>query len=224
MTTILVVEDDQELCELFCTVLEENGYIALTASNGEQALTVLENKHVDLIVSDIMMPKMDGYQLTKSLRDANYTLPILMVTARESMADKQQGFLAGTDDYMVKPVDVNELVWRIAALLRRSRIVGAKQLSVGGTALDGDALTVTDGEEEILLPQKEFLILFKLLSSVGRIFTRRQIIDEIWGPDFDGDAHTLEVHISRLRDRFRNNADFEIITVRGLGYKAVKRK
>lgn len=223
MTTILVVEDDQELRELFCTVLEGNGYSALSASNGEEALEVLDNKHIDLIVSDIMMPKMDGYRLTKALRDANYSLPILMITARESMADKQQGFLAGTDDYMVKPVDVNEMIWRIAALLRRSRIAGARQLTVGSTFLDGDSLTVTSNEEEILLPQKEFHLLFKLLSSVGRIFTRRQIIDEVWGLDFDGDAHTLEVHISRLRDRFRNNADFEIVTVRGLGYKAVKK-
>ncbi len=223
MPTILVVEDDRELRELFCTVLADHGYAALPASDGEAALAALEDRHVDLIVSDVMMPKMDGYQLTSALRNANLTLPILLITARDTLADKRQGFHAGTDDYMVKPVDVNEMLWRVEALLRRSQIVNARKMTVGGTTLDGDSLCVRCGGAETELPQKEFHLLFKLLYSAGRILTRRQIIDDIWGLDFDGDPHTLEVHISRLRDRFRDNADFEIVTVRGLGYKAVKK-
>lgn len=222
MFNILVVEDDKELRELFCTVLTENHYHALPAQNGEQALTILEHNYVDLMISDIMMPKMNGYELTKALRDAHYTLPILMITAKSQMSDKKEGFLSGTDDYMIKPVDVNEMLWRIAALLRRTQNINERKLKLGTATLDCDSLTVTIGDEETILPQKEFFLLFKLLSSTGRIFTRRQIIDEIWGMDFDGDDHTLEVHISRLRERFKNNSVFEIVTVRGLGYKAVK--
>ncbi|MDO4572012.1 MAG: response regulator transcription factor [Clostridia bacterium] len=223
MFNILVVEDDRELRELFCTVLTENGYRALSAGSGEQALDMLKHHYVDLIISDIMMPLMDGYELTRELREAKYTMPILMVTAKDRMSDKKEGFLAGTDEYMVKPVDVNEMLWRVAALLRRSQSISDRTLSIGATTLDCDSLTVISAEGETVLPQKEFFLLFKLLSFTGRIFTRRQIIDEIWGVDFDADPHTLEVHISRLRERFKNNADFSIVTVRGLGYKAVKR-
>lgn len=223
MFHILVVEDDKELRELFCTVLSENGYEPVAAANGEDALQIMEHSYIDLIISDIMMPKMDGLELIKILREANYTLPILIITAKDGMNDKQAGFRAGTDDYMVKPIDVNEMLWRISALLRRSQIIHERRISIGGSLLDLDTLTVTTGEEEILLPQKEFLLLFKLLSSLNRIFTKRQIMDEIWGMDSDADPHTLEVHISRLRERFKTNADFEIITVRGLGYKAVKK-
>lgn len=223
MFAILVVEDDRELLELFCTVLSDNGYKALPSRNGKAALEVLDHEYVDLMISDIMMPIMDGYELTRELRSAGYTLPILMITAKGQLSDKQLGFRAGTDDYMVKPVDVNEMLWRIEALLRRSQIVNQRTLQINGTSLNCDTLSVVSDEREVTLPQKEFYLLYKLASSIGRIFTRRQIMDEIWGMDFVGDEHTLDVHIGRLRERFRDNPDFEIVTVRGLGYKLVSR-
>lgn len=223
MFNILVVEDDRELREMFCLVLSDHGYNALPAENGERALEVMEHQVVDLIISDVMMPKMDGYELTRALREVHDTTPVLMITAKGQQADKREGFLAGTDDYMVKPVDVNEMLWRVAAILRRVQSIHERSLKVGQTVLDCDSLTVRTPQGDAVLPQKEFYLLFKLLSSPGRIFTRRQIIDEIWGLDSESDPHTLEVHISRLRERFRQNADFEIVTVRGLGYKAVKK-
>jgi len=223
MFTILVVEDDLELSELFCMVLQNNGYNAIAAHDGEEALAVLDNTYVDLLVSDVMMPRLDGYALTRALREAGFHLPILMITAKETLADKRQGFQAGTDDYMVKPVDVNEMLWRVEALLRRSKINYERRTTLGGTLFDCDTLAVTKNEQEIILPKKEFFLLFKLVSSPNRIFTRRQLMDEIWGIDSETDPHTLEVHINRLRERFRDNDDFEIVTVRGLGYKVVKR-
>ena len=223
MFNILVVEDDRELNELFCTVLADNGYHPLPARDGRQALKLLDENYIDLMISDIMMPGMDGYQLTRELREANYSLPILMITAKNRMADKKTGFEAGTDDYMIKPVDINEMLWRVAALLRRSQQIHERRLTVGSTLLDYDSLSVKTPEGDAILPQKEFFVLYKLLSSAGKIFTRRQIIDEVWGVDFESDPHTLEVHISRLRERFRGNPDFEMVTVRGLGYKAVRR-
>jgi len=222
MFHILIVEDDKELRELFCTVLSDNSYTPIPAKNGEEALEVLDHQHVDLMISDIMMPEMDGYELTRELRDAGYTMPILMITAKSGMADKREGFRVGTDDYMVKPVNVNEMIWRVEALLRRSQIISERKIQLGGTVFDCDSLTVTFQDEEYDLPQKEFFLLYKLVSSPNRIFTRRQIMDEIWGLDSEADPHTLVVHISRLRERFKNNPDFEIVTVRGLGYKAVK--
>lgn len=221
MFNILVAEDDRELRELFCTVLSENGYRPIPVGNGEEALRTLDHTHVDLIISDIMMPVMDGFELTQVLREANYTTPILIITAKSGMRDKREGFRSGTDDYMVKPVDVNEMLWRVEALLRRSRTISEKKVTIGSTLFNYDAFTVSTGGEEILLPQKEFSLLYKLVSSINRIFTKQQILDEIWGMDSDVDPHTLEVHISRLRERFRENPDFEIVTVRGLGYKAV---
>ncbi|SCJ40321.1 Heme response regulator hssR [uncultured Eubacterium sp.] len=223
MFNILVVEDDRDLRELFCTVLVDHGYTAIPAADGEEALDILDSSYVDLIISDIMMPKMDGYALTKTLREANFMMPVLMITARESPADKREGFRAGTDDYMVKPIDVNEMIWRVEALLRRSQIVSERKAKIGQTLFDCDTLTVTANGTELELPQKEFFLLYKLVASPGRIFTRRQIMDEIWGMDSDTDTHTLDVHISRLRERFKENPDFDIVTVRGLGYKVVKK-
>lgn len=188
MFQILVVEDGRELRELFCAVLADNGYTAISAQDGAAALDVLDGANVDLIISDVMMPRVDGFELVRSLREAGYTVPVLLITARESAADKREGFRAGTDDYMVKPIDVNEMVWRVAEL-----------------------------------PQKEFYLLYKLAASPNRIFTRRQILDDVWGPDSEADPHTLDVHISRLRERFKDSPDFEIVTVRGLGYKVVER-
>ena len=221
MVTILVVEDDAELCELFRVALEADGFSVCAAGNGQEALEVLGARRVDLVVCDVMMPVMDGFELTRSLRRAGFDLPILMITAKGELADKREGFRAGVDDYVVKPVDIDEMVWRVEALLRRARIASERQLLVGDTLLDADALSVRRGEEEATLPQKEFNLLFKLLSSPGRVFTRRQLLDDVWGPDAVESQHTLDVHISRLRERFRANPDFEIVTVRGLGYKGV---
>lgn len=223
MFNILVVEDDLNLNKLFCTVLTKNGYHALSAADGEKALLLLDSEFVDLIISDIMMPNMDGYELTKSLRDANFNIPILMITARESFEDKQKGFLVGTDDYMVKPIDVNEMILRVGALFRRAKIINDRKIEFGNTLLDYDSLTVTYNGEETLLPAKEFSLLYKLLFYPNKIFTRQQLMDEIWGMDTETDERTIDVHINRLRERFRKCDDFEIITVRGLGYKAVKK-
>jgi len=206
-----------------CAVLRQNGFETLQAGDGVTALDVMDKEHVDLAVLDLMMPNMDGYELTKQLRSAWETLPILMVTAKQEPGDKRQGFLAGTDDYMTKPVDEQEMVLRIKALLRRAQIASDHKLSLGGMTLDYDALTVSRETESITLPQKEFQLLFKLLSNTGMIFTRLQLMDEIWGMESETDDHTLNVHINRLRDRFRDWPEFEIMTVRGLGYKAVKK-
>ncbi|TCZ75082.1 response regulator transcription factor [Paenibacillus albiflavus] len=222
MFNILVVEDDKKLRQLFCTVLTRNGYRALPAEDGQDALTLLDKEYVDLIISDIMMPHMDGYELTRTLREANFNLPILMVTAKENFADKQRGFLVGIDDYMVKPIDVNEMILRVGALLRRAKIVSDHQIECGNTLLDYDSLTVSQHGDSILLPQKEFYLLYKLLSYPNKIFTKQQLMDTIWGMDSESDEHTVVVHINRLRERFKANTDFEIVTVRGLGYKAVK--
>ncbi|MNO42502.1 Heme response regulator HssR [compost metagenome] len=222
MFNILVVEDDSKLRQLFCTVLTRNGYRAMPAVNGEDALTVLDKEYIDLMICDIMMPQMDGYELTRTLRDNNNNLPVLMVTARETFADKQQGFLVGIDDYMVKPINVNEMLLRVGALLRRAKIISERRIEWGGTVLDYDSLTVNQGQESILLPQKEFYLLYKLISYPNKIFTKQQLMDEIWGMDTESDEHTVVVHINRLRERFRESTDFEIVTVRGLGYKAVK--
>ena len=221
MATILVVEDDMELLDLFQTVLENENYIVISATNGLQALDIVSNQTIDLIVSDVMMPQMDGFEMIKLLRLGNFTMPILLITALGGIMNKKQGFRVGTDDYMVKPIDVNEMIWRIDALLRRSKIDAETILNIGNTTLNQDALTITYNNTTTELPQKEFQLLFKLLSSMNKIYTRRQIFDDIWGMESDTDLHTLDVHISRLRSRLKDNNDFKITTVRGLGYKAV---
>ncbi|ETT55602.1 response regulator transcription factor [Paenibacillus sp. FSL P4-0338] len=223
MFTILVVEDDAKLRQLFCTVLTRQGYRAVPAMNGEDALEMLDKEYIDLMICDIMMPVMDGFELTRMLRDNNSQLPVLMVTARETFADKQQGFLVGIDDYMVKPVNVNEMILRVGALLRRAKIISERKIEWAETVLDYDTLTVIQEPESIVLPQKEFYLLYKMISYPNKIFTKQQLMDEIWGMDSESDEHTVVVHINRLRERFRDNPDFEIVTVRGLGYKAVKR-
>ena len=223
MFQIMVVEDDTNTRRLMETVLKQHGYQPILACDGMEALEKMESRHVDLIVLDLMMPRMDGYEFTRTLRDSGSDIPILMVTAKETPQDKKKGFIIGTDDYMVKPVDEEEMILRIAALLRRARIVSERSLTVGSTTLSYDAMTVQSMGRTLTLPKKEFLLLFKLLSYPGRIFTRRQLMDEIWDLDSESDERTVDVHINRLRDRFRGNADFEIQTVRGLGYKAVLR-
>ena len=223
MFHILVVEDNADMRELFCTVLSDSGYQCLPAADGVEALEIMDKAYVDLIVADIMMPNMDGYELTKAVRDAKMELPILMVTAKDQFDDMQKGFRAGTDDYMVKPINVKELVLRVEALLRRAKIQSEKKITVGSTVLDYDALTVTIRGEETILPQKEFYLLYKLLSYPNKIFTRPQLMDEIWGMFSETDERTVNTHINRLRERFADCRDFEIVTVRGLGYKAVKK-
>ena len=226
MFRILVVEDDVNTRKLMQAVLSQNGYEPVPAADGVEALDILDKKHIDLILLDIMMPRMDGYEFTEIIRGNQMLrdIPILMVTARETPADKRKGFLIGTDDYMVKPVDEDEMILRIAALLRRSRIVNEHRLLVGGTLLDYDSFSVSSEGYISELPRKEFLLLYKLLSYPGKIFTRRQLMDEIWDMDSDTDERTVDVHINRLRDRFKGNPDFDIVTVRGLCYKAMRRQ
>ena len=221
MFHIMVVEDDAHTRRLMEAVLEQNGYFPIAACDGVEALDVLEHQHVDLIVLDVMMPRMDGFTFLKTLRDGGCDLPVLMVTAKETLADKKRGFLAGVDDYMVKPMDEEEMILRVAALLRRARIANEHRLTVGSTVLDYDAMTVSHAGKTESLPPKEFWLLFKLLSYQNKIFTRRQLMDELWDMESESDERTVDVHINRLRERFKENNDFEIVTVRGLGYKAV---
>lgn len=223
MFRILVAEDDAELQQLFCRVLTRHGFTVTGVSDGVAALEVLERDYIDLIVSDIMMPRMDGYTLVQGLREAGNTTPVLMITAKDSFQDMQFGFLSGADDYMVKPVNVNELILRINALLRRAQMVADRRQTLGNTTFEFDSFSVLSGGAQAILPQKEFLLLYKLVSSPGHIFTRQQLMDDIWGMESQTDPRTVDVHINRLRDRFRGNPDFEIVTVRGIGYKAVKR-
>lgn len=223
MFHIMVVEDDANTRKLMCTVLKQGGYEPVPAKDGLEALDILDKKYIDLIVLDIMLPGMNGYDLTRTIRDSGSELPVLMVTAREAKADKITGFISGTDDYMVKPVDEDELLLRIAALLRRSKIVSEHRLTVGKTVLDYDSFTVTRDGKSMELPNKEFMLIYKLLSYKDKIFTRRQLIDELWDMETESDERTVDVHINRLREKFRDNEDFEIITVRGLGYKAVEK-
>lgn len=223
MFNILVVDDDKNTRKLLNAVLKSNGYLPFLAVNGMEALDVLDKQHIDLMIVDIMMPNMDGYELTKQLRDCKYTLPILMVTAKQLQEDKRQGFLMGTDDYMTKPVDEIEMLLRIKALLRRSKIVSDHKIAIGEVTLDYNTLTVSRGKNIQTLPPKEFYLLYKLLSYPSKIFTRIQLMDEIWGMDVDSADNTVNVHINRLRNRFEAYPEFEIITVRGLGYKVVQK-
>lgn len=224
MYHIMVVEDDQNARRLMGAVLTRYGYEPILARDGVEALEIMDQKHVDLIVLDVMMPRMDGYAFTHTLRTAGCTIPILMVTARETQEDKKRGFIIGADDYMVKPVDEEEMILRIAALLRRSQIAGERKLTVGQTTFFYDSLSVKTPSGMMELPQKEFMLIFKLLSYPNKIYTRRQLMDEIWDMDSESDERTVDVHVSRVRERFRDNTDFEILTVRGLGYKAVTKK
>lgn len=222
MFRILVVEDDRGARRLTEDVLLDAGYEPITASNGLEALDIMERKHIDLIVLDVMMPEMDGFELLQQLRCSGFDLPVLIVTAKQTLPDKKQGLRLGADDYMVKPVDEEEMLLRISALLRRAQAITERKLTIGSTVLTYDNYSIERGGEIAELPKKEFLLLYKLLSNPNKTFTRRQLMDEIWDLDSDSDEHTVVVHVNRLRERFRTNPDFEIITVRGLGYKAVR--
>lgn len=222
MLKILIAEDDRELRQLFSHVLTKNGYAVKDVSNGKEALDAMDNDYFDLVITDIMMPVLDGYELVRQLRDTGNITPVLMITAKDAFDDMSQGFVSGTDDYMVKPVNVNEMLLRVKALLRRAQMINDRRQVVGNTVMELDSLTVTTDTESMVLPQKEFMLLYKMLSYPGKIFTRNQLMDEIWGYDNESDTHTVDVHIGRLRERFRNNTDFKIVTMRGVGYKVVK--
>ena len=222
MFKILIAEDDRELRQLFQHVLTKNGYAVTGVSNGEEAMDAIDAGYYDLIISDIMMPKMDGYQLVRALREAGLTIPVMMITAKDAFDDMRMGFLSGSDDYMVKPVNVNEMVLRVGALLRRAQLANERRQVIGNTVLECDSLSVHSGKETMTLPQKEFMLLYKMVSFPGRIFTRQQLMDDIWGYSSETDTHTVDVHIGRLRERFRDNPDVKIVTMRGVGYKVVK--
>lgn len=222
MFKILIAEDDGELRQLFQHVLTKNGYSVKGVSNGQEALDALTQDYCDLIISDIMMPVMDGYQLVRTLRDSGDRIPVLMITAKDSFDDMRTGFQSGIDDYMVKPINVNEMVLRVGALLRRAQMINDRRQVIGNTVLECDSLTVTTNGSSMFLPQKEFMLLYKMAAFPGKIFTRQQLMDDIWGYDSETDTHTVDVHIGRLRERFRDNPDFKIVTIRGVGYKVEK--
>ena len=215
MLKILIAEDDRELRQLFSHVLVKNGYTVTGVSNGKEALDALDRDFYDLILSDIMMPVMDGYALVQQLREVGNTTPVMMITAKDAFDDMRLGFQSGVDDYMVKPININEMVLRVGALLRRAQMIHDRRQVIGNTTLECDCLTVTTEGESVIL-------LYKMAAFPGKIFTRQQLMDEIWGYDSDSDTHTVDVHIGRLRDRFRDNTDFKIVTIRGVGYKVVK--
>ena len=221
MFNILIVEDDKNLRKLIVTCLKKNNYNTYEAFNGNEALEVLDQNYVDLIISDVMMPEMDGFQLIKELRDCKYKTPILLITAKSDIKDKKQGFLLGADDYMVKPINIEELLLRVHVLLRRSQSANERKIRAGDLILDYDQLSVTKKEKVYFLAQKEFLLLYKLLSTPDTIFTRQELIEEIWGLESESDYRTIDVHIKRIREKMYDVHDFEIVTIRGVGYKGI---
>ncbi len=222
MLKILIAEDDRELRRLFAHVLIKNGYTVREVTNGQEALEAMDGDFFDMVISDVMMPVMDGYAFVQALRDAGNTTPVMMITAKDAFDDMRLGFQSGSDDYMVKPVNVNEMVLRVGALLRRAQMINERRQTLGNTVLEYDTFTVSDHNGSTVLPQKEFMLLYKMASYPGKIFTRQQLMDDVWGYDSESDSHTVDVHIGRLRERFRDNQDFKIVTMRGVGYKVVK--
>lgn len=221
MFNILVVEDDKNLRKLIKTYLQKSKYNTYEATNGEEALNVLDQNYIDLIVSDIMMPQMDGYELIKSLREAKYNVPILIITAKSEIEDKKEGFLLGADDYMVKPINVEEMLLRIQVLLKRSKSASEKKIQISSLTLNYNQLSVEKGEKIYNLAQKEFYLLYKLLSTPNTIFTRQELIEEVWGLESDSEYRTVDVHIKRIREKMKDVEEFEIVTIRGIGYKAI---
>jgi DNA-binding response OmpR family regulator len=222
MFHILVVDDDRSTRLFMRAFLEAEHYTVSLAANGVEALDLMEKEHIDLVVLDIMMPQMDGYQFTQELRSGNAELPILMVSAKQLPEDRKKGYRLGVNDFMTKPVDEEELILRIKNLLRMSRIASERKMHIGDVTLDYDSFTVIRGEEVTTLPQKEFQLLFKMLSQPGKIFTRIELMDDIWGAESETGWETVTVHVGRLRKHFEGWKEFEIVSVRGLGYKAVK--
>lgn len=224
MFKILVVEDDKNLKKLIVTCLKKSNYTTLEANNGEEALDLLDKNYIDLIISDIMMPKMDGFELINELRTSKYKIPILIITAKSDIKDKKQGFLLGADDYMVKPINMEELILRVQVLLRRSQSTNERKIRVGDLVLDYDQMSVTKKEKIYFLAQKEFLLLYKLLSSPDTILKRQDLMEEIWGLDSESDFRTIDVHIKRIREKMQDVDEFDIITIRGVGYKCIINK
>ena len=225
MFNILLVEDDNNLRRLMATVLKRNRYNVFQAENGNQAISIAADNHIDIMVCDIMLPEVNGYVVTEAVREFNANLPVIMVTALETLDDKRRGFASGADDYMVKPIDTDELIMRIGALLRRAKATNERRISVGNIEIDLDSMTINCNDQTFTLPKKEFFLLFKLLSMPNHIFTRSALMEELWNPDSDADERTIDVHIKRLRERLEEAGitEFEIVTVRGLGYKAIKK-
>lgn len=221
MIHILVVEDDKTLNQVVCTHLNNNGYTAKSCLNAADAYDAMYNTLYDLIISDIMMPEIDGFEFAKTVREINKTIPILFMTARDDLSSKQKGFLAGIDDYMVKPIELDELVLRVGALLRRAGIENDKKLIAGNLEMDADGISVAVDGSEIPITTREFNILYKLLSYPKKTFTRAQLMDEFWGVDSETSLRAVDVYVTKLRDKFSGCDGFEIVTVRGLGYKAV---
>ncbi len=223
MFNVLIVEDDKNTRKLMTVFLKKNNFNPFSAENGQVALQILENNHIDLMIVDVMMPVMDGFELLKEIQKENLNIPTIIVSARITLEDKKTGFSLGIDDYMTKPIEEEELILRIKAVLRRSKIISEHQMKIGEVILNYDTFTVTKKDQEIILPKKEFLILYKLLSYPNKIFTKNDLMTEFWGLDSDSTDHTINVHINRLRTKFENFKEFEIITLRGLGWKAVKK-
>ena len=221
MLKILLVEDEPSVLQLYNTALKKAGYDTRKARDGMEAWDIIEREHIDLVITDLSMPVMDGYEFVRLLRDTGSLLPVLVISAKEDFPSKSKAFFLGADDYMVKPANLEEMVLRVKALLRRCGVASPRRIEMCRTTLDYDSLTVTCNGEVIMLPQKEFYLLYKLISYPNKIFTRVQLMEEIWGKSSSSDVQTIDVHINRLRRKFRDNRDFEIVTVRGLGYKAV---
>lgn len=221
MFSILVCEDDFAIKTMISTKLKQENYSVYTVQNGREALKLMEKQQIDLVISDIMMPEMDGYEFVQTLRETKHTLPILMITAKSQLESLEAAFKLGVDDYMVKPLRLEELVLRVKALLRRSQLEAEKVLTFTHTRLDYNALTMTEltTGEQVQIPPKEFFLLYKLLSYPEKIFTRLDLLDDIWGMEEDYDERLIDACIKRLRQKLKGNEDFDIVTVRGLGYK-----
>lgn len=219
MATILIVEDDRNM-RLLTSARLADLYTVVSACDGVEALEILHKGGVDMVVADIMMPRMDGYSLLKTIRDEGNNIPFLLLTAKESLDDKQHGFSLGTDDYMTKPFSTDELLWRVGALLRRSNIAQSKKIEIGNVTVDSEKYAVYNNTEYIEFPKKEFDLLFKLLSYPDRIFSKEQLLDSVWGVNAESGEETIKTHISRIRNRLKNITEFSIVTIKGLGYKA----
>ena len=236
MFNVLVVEDDKNLKKLMVTYLKKNNYTTFEARNGIQALDIIDKQYIDLVISDIMMPEMDGYELLNELRIANYEIPIMLITAKSDISDKKQGFILGADDYMVKPIDMEEMVLRVSVLLKRAKSANKRKIILRDLIIDYDQLSVVKHDKVYNLAQKEFYLLYKLVSTPNTIFTRQELIEEIWGLESESEYRTVDVHIKRLREKlkelneleivtvFEDYPEFELVAVRGLGYKCIINK
>ncbi len=224
MFNVLVVEDDKNLKKLMVTYLKRNNYTVFEANNGLQALDIIDKQYIDLVISDVMMPEMDGFELLNELRTSNYEIPIMLVTAKGDISDKKQGFILGADDYMVKPVDMEEMILRVSVLLKRVKSANKRKIVIGDLIIDYDQLSVTKHGKVYNLAQKEFYLLYKLISTPNTIFSRQELIEEIWGLESESEYRTVDVHIKRLREKLSDLNEFEIVTVRGAGYKVIINK